>query len=282
MIARDTVWLITGCSRGLGRALADEVLAAGYRVVATARHADDLVELTARYPDTALSVTLDVTKPDEITAALGAAVRRFGRVDVLVNNAGYGYLAAIEEGEDDDVRSLFEADLFGPIALIKSVLPAMRARRHGHIVNISSIGGLVTYPGVGYYHMAKFAVEAMSDTLAKEVGPLGIGVTVVAPGAFRTGFRGPDSIKQSATRISDYDDTAGKGRTGTQQGHGKQVGDPARGARAIIAAVEADKPPVHLLIGGDALDQWRTRLDSWRQEVDDWETVTCGTDFQDA
>jgi len=177
---------------------------------------------------------------------------------------------------------LFEADLFGPVALIMAVLPGMRARRHGRIVNISSIGGLVTYPGVGYYHMAKFAIEAMSDTLAKEVGLFGIGVTVVAPGAFRTGFRGPDSIKQSATRIGDYDDTAGNGRVGTQQGHGKQAGDPARGARAIVAAIEADKPPVHLLIGGDALDQWRTRLDGWRQEIDDWETVTRGTDFQAA
>jgi NAD(P)-dependent dehydrogenase (short-subunit alcohol dehydrogenase family) len=280
MIAADAVWLITGCSRGLGRALSEEALAAGYRVVATARCTDDLAELVARYPGTAAAVVLDVTKPDQITAALDAAERRFGRVDVLVNNAGYGYLAAIEEGEDDDVRALFEADVFGPVALVKAVLPGMRARRHGHIVNISSVGGLVTYPGVGYYHMAKFAIEAMSDTLAKEVGPLGIGITVVAPGAFRTGFRGPDSIKQSATRIDDYDDTAGKGRAGTQQGHGKQVGDPARGARAIIAAVEAEKPPVHLLIGGGALDQWQARLDAWQHEISEWETVTRGTDFQ--
>ena len=155
----------------------------------------------------------------------------------------------------------------------------MRARRRGHVVNVSSIGGLVTYPGVGYYHMAKFALEALSDTLAKEVAPLGIGVTAVAPGAFRTDFRGPDSIKQSATVIDDYAGTAGQARANTQAGHRKQAGDPVRGARAIMDAVEAERPPVHLLIGGDALDQWRTRLEAWRSEIDAWEAVTRSTDF---
>ncbi len=278
MIAKDAVWLVTGCSKGLGRALAEEVLAAGYRLVATARHRTELDDLVADNPDAAMAVELDVTKPDQIADARAAAEARFGRVDVLVNNAGYGYLAAIEEGDEADVRALFDTDLFGPVALIKAVLPGMRARHAGHIVNVSSIGGLVTYPGVGYYHMVKFGVEAMSDTLAKEVGPLGIGVTVVAPGAFRTDFRG-GSLQQSATVIEDYADTAGKGRANTQAGHGRQQGDPVRGARAIITAVEAEKPPVHLLIGGDALDQWRTRLDQWRQETDTWEEVTRSTDF---
>jgi NAD(P)-dependent dehydrogenase (short-subunit alcohol dehydrogenase family) len=233
-----------------------------------------------RHPNNAIAVPLDVTDPAQIDAAVRAAKDRFGAIDVLVNNAGYGYLAAIEEGVDDDVRDLFETNLFGPVNLLKAVLPAMRSRRHGHIVNISSIGGLVTYAGVGYYHMVKFAIEAMSDTLAKEVAPLGIGVTVVAPGAFRTDFRAPGSIKESATRISDYDDTAGKGRTGTQQGHGKQQGDPARGARAIIATVEAERSPIHLPIGGDALDQIRNRLDDMRRETDAWESVIRSTDFE--
>ena len=232
MIAKDAVWLITGCSKGLGRALAEQVIAAGYRLVATARRTDELDDLVAAHPDAAIAVVLDVIEPAQIATALSAAEARFGQVDVLVNNAGYGYLAAIEEGDEADVRALFDTDLFAPVALIKAVLPGMRARRSGHIVNISSIGGLVTYPGIGYYHMVKFGVEAMSDTLAKEVGPLGIGVTVVAPGAFRTDFRG-GSIKQSATQIDDYADTAGKGRANTQAGHGKQQGDPARGARAI-------------------------------------------------
>ena len=280
MITKDAVWLITGCSKGLGRALAAQVLAKGYRVVVTARRAADIADLVAAHGAAVLAVELDVTDPAQISAAVSAAEDRFSGVDVLVNNAGYGYLAAIEEGEDADVRALFETDLFGPLNLVKAVLPGMRARRRGHIVNISSIGGLVTYPGVGYYHMVKFGIEAMSETLAKEVAPLGIGVTVVAPGAFRTDFRGPASIKQSATRIDDYGDTAGKSREGTQAGHGKQAGDPVRGARAIIAAVEAERPPVHLLIGGDALDQLRGKLDGLRRETDAWEQVTRSTDFQ--
>ena len=280
MITKDAVWLITGCSRGLGRALAEQVLAAGYRAVVTARQGADVADLVAAHGGAAIAVALDVTDPGRIGAAVAAAEARFGAVDVLVNNAGYGYLAAIEEGADADVRALFETDLFGPLNLVKAVLPGMRARRRGHIVNISSIGGLVTYPGVGYYHMVKFGIEAMSDTLAKEVAPLGIGVTVVAPGAFRTDFRGPASIRQSATRIDDYADTAGRSRLGTQAGHGKQAGDPARGACAIIAAVEAARPPVHLPIGGDALDQLRARLDEMRRETDAWETVTRGTDFR--
>jgi NAD(P)-dependent dehydrogenase (short-subunit alcohol dehydrogenase family) len=280
MITKDAVWLITGCSKGLGRALAAQVLAKGYRVVVTARRAADIADLVAAHGDAALAVELDVTDPAQISAAVTAAEDRFSGVDVLVNNAGYGYLAAIEEGEDADVRALFETDLFGPLNLVKAVLPGMRARRRGHIVNISSIGGLVTYPGVGYYHMVKFGIEAMSETLAKEVAPFGIGVTVVAPGAFRTDFRGPASIKQSATRIDDYGDTAGKSRVGTQAGHGKQAGDPMRGARAIITAVEAERAPVHLLIGGDALDQLRGKLDGLRRETDAWEEITRSTDFQ--
>ena len=281
MITKNAVWLITGCSKGLGRALAEQALAAGYRVVVTARRVADVADIVAAHDEAAVAVELDVTDRAEIDAAVTAAGNRFGSIDVLVNNAGYGYLAAIEEGEDADVRTLFETDLFGPVNLVKAVLPEMRARRRGHIVNVSSIGGLVTYPGVGYYHMVKFGLEAMSETLAKEVAPLGIGVTVVAPGAFRTDFRGPASIKASATHLDDYADTAGKSREGTRAGHGKQVGDPVRGARAIIAAVEAEKPPVHLVIGGDALDQVRSKLDDMRRETDAWEQVTRSTDFSD-
>ena len=277
---KNAVWLITGCSKGLGRALAEQALAAGYRVVVSARRTADVADLVAAHADAALSVELDVTDPVQIDGAVAAAKDRFGGVDVLVNNAGYGYLAAIEEGEDAEIRALFETDLFGPLNLVKAVLPGMRARRRGHIVNISSIGGLVTYPGVGYYHMVKFGIEAMSETLAKEVASLGIGVTAVAPGAFRTDFRGPASLKQSATRIDDYADTVGKVRDGTPAGHGSQLGDPARGARAIMAAVEAEQPPAHLLIGSDTLDQLRGKLDALRQETDAWEKVTRSTDFK--
>lgn len=281
MIDRNAVWLITGCSRGLGRALAETVLRNGYRAVITARRKADVADIVERYADTALALELDVTQKNHMDATIAIATSQFGSVDVLVNNAGYGYLAAIEEGDDEDVRALFETDLFGPLNLIKAVLPGMRARRKGHIVNITSIGGLLTYPAVGYYHMVKFGLEALSDTLAKEVAPFQIGVTAVAPGAFRTDFRGPDSMKQSATIIDDYAETVGKVRAGTLAGHRKQIGDPVLGARAILEAVEAANPPVHLIIGGDALDQFRAKLESYRRETDAWENVTRSTDLHD-
>ncbi len=214
----------------------------------------------------------------QIGAALAAAAARFGGVDVLVNNAGYGYFAAIEEGEDAEVRALFETDVFAPVNLIKAVLPGMRARRSGHIVNISSICGYVTFPAIGYYHMAKFALEALSDTLAKEVAPFGIGVTALAPGAFRTDFRGP-SGKQSATRIDAYAETAGAARDRVVAGHGTQRGDPARAAQAIVSALEAAHPPVHLLLGGDAADLAKQKLGELQASFAESEAVTRGTDF---
>ncbi len=278
MITKHAVWFITGCSKGLGRALAEEALSRGYRVVATARRIGDLADLGEATPDALLALELDVTRGEQIDAALAAARARFGRIDVLVNNAGYGYLGAIEEGDEHQVRTLFETNLFAPIALIKRALPEMRARRQGHIVNIGSIGGLVAYPGVGYYNMVKAGVEMLSDALSREVAPLGIGVTVVAPGAFRTDFRG-GSLQVAPNEIADYADTVGKARAGTRAGHGKQPGDPARGAKAIIAAIEADKPPVHLLLGNDALDQLHGKLDAMRAEADAWEALTRGTDF---
>ena len=278
MIPNDAVWFITGCSKGFGRALAEEALKKDYRVVATARQSSSLRALTDAYGDAVHAIELDVTDHGQIDAAYATAEERFGRVDVLVNNAGYGYLGAIEEGDDGDMRALFETDLFAPVALIKKVLPAMRARRSGHIVNISSIGGLVTFPGIGYYNMVKAGVEAMTDALAKEVAPLGIGATVVAPGAFRTDFRG-GSLKLASSEIADYAETAGKSRAGTLAGNGKQPGDPIKGAQAIIAAVEAEHPPVHFLIGSDALDQLRTKLDGMRAETDAWEETTRGTDL---
>ena len=275
----NAVWFITGCSKGLGQALARQALASGYRVVATARQVSDLDDLVAEHPDAALAAALDVTDPGQVRAAVARANERFGRIDVLVNNAGYGYFAAIEEGDDADVRAMFETDVFGPVSLIKAVLPGMRARRHGHIVNVSSVGGYVTFPAVGYYHMAKFALEGLTDTLAKELAPFGIAATAVAPGAFRTDFRGP-SGRQSATRIADYAETAGAARDRVLAGHGTQRGDPMRGARAIITAVEADQPPVHLVIGGDGLEQIRGKMAELQRDFDTWEDLTRSTDFQ--
>lgn len=279
MLGKNAVWLITGCSKGLGRALARQALESGYRVVVSARDVSAVEDIVKEHPGVALAVQLDVTKPDEAKAAVRAAERQFGAVDVLVNNAGYGYLGAIEEGEDAGVRAMFETNVFGTWNMIKAVLPGMRERGRGHVVNISSVGGLTTFPGVGFYHMAKFAVEGLSETLAKELAPFGLGVTVVEPGAFRTDFRG-GSMKQSNVRLPAYADTVGKARDGVTAAHGKQQGDPVLGGKAIIAALEADKPPSHLVLGGDALDLIRSKLDDLGRELDTWKELTRSTSFR--
>ncbi|MPV55703.1 short-chain dehydrogenase/reductase [Burkholderia sp. HI2761] len=279
MLKKNAVWLITGCSKGLGRALARSALESGYRVVASARDEAAVEDLVRAYGDAVAAVRLDVASQEQAETAVAAAHERFGAVDVLVNNAGYGYLAAIEEGEDSDVRAMFETNVHGTWNMIKAALPGMRKRRTGHIVNIGSVGGLTTFPGVGFYHMTKFAVEGLSETLAKEIGPLGIGVTVVEPGAFRTDFRGA-SMQQSGIRLEDYADTAGKARDSVLAGHGKQQGDPVRGSRAIIAALESDRPPLHLVLGGDALDLVRAKLEDLRVDLDTWEHLTRSTDYE--
>ena len=280
MLEKNAVWLITGCSKGLGRAIAREALKSGYRVVASARNPSAVSDLAREFPEAALAAELDVTKPNQAKAVIEAAESRFGAIDVLVNNAGYGYLAAIEEGDDADVRALFETNIFGTWNMIKAVLPGMRRRGHGHVVNMSSVGGLTTFPGIGFYHMAKFAVEGLSETLAQEVAPFGLGVTVVEPGAFRTDFRGP-SMKQSSTRLTAYEHTTGKVRDSVFAGHGKQAGDPTLAAAAIINALESNQPPMHLALGGDALDLIRRKMTALQHELDAWEKVTRSTNFRE-
>ncbi|WIB60143.1 oxidoreductase [Curtobacterium sp. MCLR17_007] len=274
----DTTWFITGCSTGLGRAFAEAVLAAGGSVVVTARDAARVQDIADTAPDRALALALDVTDPDAVTAAVAAAEERFGRVDVLVNNAGYGYRAAVEEGEPEAVRTLFDTHVHGPTGLIRAVLPWMRARGTGTIVNISSIGARISPEGSGYYAAVKAALEALSLSLRKEVAPLGIDVMVVEPGGFRTDFAGR-SLTQSATPIEAYADTAGKRRIEHDTAHGTQPGDPAKAAQALITAVQSDATPFMLLLGNDASDGFRAALDALRSEVDAWESVSRGTDF---
>ncbi|MGH3562798.1 MAG: SDR family NAD(P)-dependent oxidoreductase, partial [Mycobacterium sp.] len=221
---------------------------------------------------------LDVTKPEQIASAVRQAQERFGGVDVLVNNAGYGYRAAVEEGDDTDVRTLFETHFFGTIAMIKAVLPGMRARRRGAIVNISSIGVQLTPMGSGYYSAAKAAIEGVSGALRGELAPLGISVTVVEPGAFRTDFAGR-SLIQSATVIDDYAATAGQRRKEHDTMHGNQPGDPAKAGAAIIAAVESSEPPAFLLLGADALAVYRYIADGRANEIAKWEQLTTSTNF---
>jgi NAD(P)-dependent dehydrogenase (short-subunit alcohol dehydrogenase family) len=250
-----STWLITGCSTGLGRALAEAVIAAGHNAVVTARDAEKVADLAVDNTDRVLALPLDVTDTAQITNAVSQAEEKFGGVDVLVNNAGYGYRAAVEEGDDADIRKLFETQFFGAVAVIKAVLPEMRARRSGAIVNISTIGVQIMPAGSGYYAASKAALEGMSGSLYGELKPLD-SVTVVEPGAFRTDFAGR-SLTQSSTVIEDYADTAGKRRKEHDTVHGTQPGDPAKAAKAIVTAVESDEPPAFLLLGNDALNTYR-------------------------
>jgi NAD(P)-dependent dehydrogenase (short-subunit alcohol dehydrogenase family) len=237
-----------------------------------------VADIVERHGDRALALPLDVTDQEQIAAAVKRAEDAFGRIDVLVNNAGYGYLAAVEEGEDAEVRALFDTNVFGLADVTKAVLPGMRARRSGHVVNVSSLGGLAAFGATGYYHATKFAVEGLSESLAAEVGPLGIRVTIVEPGAFRTNWSGP-SMRQSAVSIDDYAATAGARRASTLATYGAQPGDPVRAARAIIGAVEADEPPLRLLLGRVAFDVANARLDRLRTEFAEWRDVTLGADY---
>ena len=272
------VWFITGCSTGFGRELAKLILERGWRAAVTARKPEQLDDLVAGHGDRALALKLDVTDHKEIVDAVHKAEAKLGHIDVLVNNAGYGYLAAIEEGEDDQIRAQFETNVFGLADLIRQVLPGMRKRRQGHIVNFSSIGGLVSFAATGYYHASKYAVEGLSESLAIEVAPLGIKVTIVEPGPFRTDWAGR-SIIESKTAIDDYAETAGQRRKQTHERSGNQVGDPIRAAEAVITAVEADDPPLRLVLGAPALDLAYGKLDKLKADFDSWKGVTLGADY---
>ncbi len=270
------VWFITGCSTGFGRALAAEVLERGYDVVVTARNTDDIEDLS-RLGD-ALLLKLDVTDSDEVKHAAAKALKKFGHIDVLVNNAGIGYFGAIEESEDAQVRKMFDINLFGATSVTDALLPGMRARRSGFVVNISSIGGLCSIPSLGFYSATKFALEGLSEALRQEVEPLGIKVMVVEPSGFRTDWAGR-SAKDSKHQIDDYADTAGAHQKDIRAISGKQRGDPKRAAQAIVDAVESNHPPEHLLLGNDAIDAAFAKLERLKTEFHLWEQVSRGADY---
>ncbi len=275
------VWFITGCSTGLGRALAQRVLQKGYRCVATARDAAQIADLGAKYPGCVLVLPLDVRNAEQIDSAVAQAEAVFGAIDVLVNNAGHGYSSAVEEGEDAAVRAMFETNFFGLVAVTKRVLPKMRERKRGHVINVSSVGGIVGSAASGYYNASKFAVEGLTQALDKEVAPLGIHVTLVEPGPFRTDFLGRSMTTVQAVNPA-YAGTAGARRAQQQANSGRQAGDPVRAADAIILATESPTPPLHLVLGRNALERVRAKLAELQQTMDDWETVTLSADFPDA
>ena len=272
------VWLITGCSTGFGRELAKIVLDRGWRAVVTARDVSKVLDIVQGREEQALALTLDVADPLQVAEAVRQAEQTFGRIDVLVNNAGYGYLSAIEEGEDAAVRAMFETNFFGLVEMTKAVLPGMRQRKSGAIVNVSSIGGMVSFGATGYYHATKFAVEGLSESLAIELKPLGIKVLIVEPGPFRTDWSGR-SIQQSATKIEDYAETAGKRRAQTAANSGKQVGDPVRGSEAIVQAVMAENTPLRLVLGKPGLGLVRGKLEAVKKDLDAWEATTLSADY---
>ena len=275
-ITEKPVWFITGCSTGFGRELAKHVLKRGYRTVVTARNPDEVNDLAAI--GEALVLKLEVTDQGEIDAAIKAAEDKFGRIDVLVNNAGIGYFAAVEESEEDQIRKMFEINVFGLSRMMRAVLPGMRNRRKGSIVNFSSIGGLVSFPATGYYHATKFAVEGLSEALWQEVEPLGIKVMLVEPSGFRTDWAGR-SANESKRQIDDYAATAGVRRSQSRALSGKQPGDPVRAAHAIVKAIESPNPPHHLLLGNNAYEAATAKLENLRREFSEWEAVSRGADF---
>ncbi len=275
------VWFITGCSTGFGRELAKLVLARGFRAVVTARDPSKIQDLIAGHEARALALKLDVTDKAEVALAVKWAEAAFGTVDVLVNNAGFGYVGAVEESDEADVRAMVETNFFGLDRMIHAVLPSMRRRRHGSIVNLSSIGGLVGFPGVGYYNATKFAVEGLSEALSKEVAPLGIRVLVVEPGPFRTDWAGR-SLQKSARQIPEYAETAGAFRERIVGRNGMQAGDPVRAGEAIIKALESDNPPLHLVLGLIALETARTKLEKMRGELDAWEETSLSADYPES
>jgi NAD(P)-dependent dehydrogenase (short-subunit alcohol dehydrogenase family) len=283
MITSQTpVWFITGCSTGFGRELAIAVLGRGWRCVATARNVDSLADLAAPGSDAGdrlLRVALDVTDAGQIRKAVDAAHERFGYVDVLVNNAGYGYQSSVEEGEEHEIRAQFETNVFGLFSVTRAVLPGMRIRRKGHVINVTSVGGLMGFAGAGYYVATKHAIEGWSDSLALETKHLGIRVTCVEPGSFRTDWAGR-SLKQTPVLIDDYAETAGKRLQMTVGYSGQQPGDPARAAQAMIRISESgEQAPRHLVLGAFGVDAVTERLRATLEDIDRWRGTSIAADF---
>jgi NAD(P)-dependent dehydrogenase (short-subunit alcohol dehydrogenase family) len=277
-ITMSKTFLITGVSSGFGRAFAQAALDAGHTVVGTVRNAAARDAFTALAAERAHAVVLDVTDFEAIAPAVAAIAQTVGPIDVLVNNAGYGHEGTLEESPLDDLRRQFDVNVFGAVAMIKAVLPVMRERRSGHIINITSMGGFITMPGIAYYCGSKFALEGITDALAKEVAGFGIKVTAVAPGSFRTDWAGRSMVRASRS-VADYDTLFDPIREAREAKSGKQAGDPHKAAQALLEIVAAKNPPVHLLLGNDALDLVKTKLAALNEEIEQWEPLSRSTDF---
>ncbi|GAA3770234.1 oxidoreductase [Terriglobus aquaticus] len=278
---KGKVWFITGCSTGFGRLLAEAALERGDRVVATARDESKIIDLTDKYPQTALALTVDVTDKNTILIAVQDAMETFGQIDVLVNNAGYGLSGAVEEASDEEIEQVIATNVFGVVDTTRAVLPHMRERRSGHILMLSSVAGLIGTQGLAYYNLTKFAVEGFSEGLAQEVKHLGIRVSIIEPGPFRTDFLGR-SGQVAQQQIDDYKESAGKLREYFNTQAGQQKGDPAKAVEAMLQLADTPEPPLHLLLGRNAYDRQLAKLDEWKQGIEAWREVTLGADFPEA
>jgi NAD(P)-dependent dehydrogenase (short-subunit alcohol dehydrogenase family) len=272
-------WLITGCSTGIGREIALAALAKGHRVAVTARNPAAVEDIVARHPDRAVALALDVTDRTQIASAVAETERAFAGIDVLVNNAGYGYMAAVEEGEDEQIRAMFETNYFGVVAMLQAVLPGMRERRRGHIINISSMTGLVANPPNVFYSSTKFALEALSEGLAKEVAPFGVRVTAVEPGAIRTDWS-TRSMKEASAPLAAYAETVGARKELIKLAGSRFPGDPKRVADAVVMLSELDDPPLHLLLGNDVYKAYTEKLRDLGESVAQWKDVTLDVNFR--
>ena len=271
-------WLVTGCSSGIGREIALAALAKGHRVAVTARNPTAVADIVARHPGQAVALALDVTKRDQVEHAVREAVRAFGGIDVLVNNAGYGYMAAVEEGEDAEVRTMFDTNYFGVVDMIKATLPGMRRRGWGHILNISSMTGLVANPPNVYYSSSKFALEALTEGLSKELAPFGIRVTAIEPGAVRTDWS-TRSMKEARRPIQAYAETVGARKALIKATGNRFPGDPRRVADAVLMVSELEDPPLHLLLGHDVYQAYREKLRGLMESIEAWKPVTLDVGF---
>jgi NAD(P)-dependent dehydrogenase (short-subunit alcohol dehydrogenase family) len=272
-------WLITGVSSGMGRAYAEAALAAGHTVIGTVRNEDDRLDFEQIEPGRAHAVVLDVSDFAAIAPAVARLLQTVGPIDVLVNNAGYGHEGTLEESPLDDLLRQFDVNVFGAVAMIKAVLPQMRERRTGHIVNITSMAGLAALPGIAYYCGSKFALEGISESLAQEVAPFGVQVTALAPGSFRTEWAGRSMVRANR-QIADYDAVFDPIREARKAKSGHQAGDPVKAAQVLLELVDAEKAPLHLVLGSDALRLVRKRNDAFGAELDLWEPVSQTTDYR--
>lgn len=281
MTQQQKVWFITGCSTGFGRQIAKEAIDAGYRVVVTARKVEQITDLTTGHEASALALPLDVTDSDQVRSAVDQAISKFGRIDVLVNNAGIGYFSSVEESKESETRAMFEINFWGLMHVTTAVLPYMRSQNSGHIINFSSIGGLTSFPTLGYYHATKYAVEGISESLVQEVAPFNIHVTLIEPSGFRTDWGGRSSVK-TETAIPEYKESVvGQMLQGVQLGAGQEAGDPAKAAEAIITVVESSAPPLRLLLGQMAYQAAKHKFTTLLESIEEWKDITLNADFKE-